>query len=478
MPEIRDCAPTVRGTITAMANQTLPGGLKTALAECIDNSFDADAHHVDIFFERQGGKLCLSVRDDGNGCDQLDAFLRIGEHYRSSTTRLGRFGVGAKDAMLWCGGLRSQVSISSVQGGVRRQVAISWERFATDNGRVEFPDPEPASPGERGTALTVAPLLRTVPHGSYWKQLLQEIGYLYAPAIREGRQITLARLGRPEIVARWEPPQFEPGSISTTVTVGGRVADVYCGIVKEGVPLPASRQGLTYWHRFRVIVPASANGCGSYNVGRVCGFVKLHSGWSLSKNKDDIIGADELYVAVEEVCRPVLEKADKIGMTIESEAFLSSVSEHINDMVRARGDSKGKRTRGVEKGTHSPTGEGGPHRKAENEQSGDRFPSRRHQTSYKTVLGNFGDESVGSVKARCITLNMDNQFINAIVNEHNEKAVVVCVAGLLGDLHCREEPSGQQIIRGLKDADFPHAMGEVLARRPVVDGKPLLREVG
>jgi len=380
MPESIDCRPLLGPTLVAVASQNLPGGLKTALAEWIDNSFDAGARHVAITFERHGGKRpALTIRDDGAGTDRLDKFLRLGDHGRSNTTRLGRFGVGSKDAALWCGGMDSRLSVASIHGGHRRSVSIAWQRFVRDNGRVEFPDPEPAGLGERGTTITVEPVDRSVPHGEDWDKLVAELGYLYSPAIHEGRQITLTaptRGTRPEPVLPWDPPDLEPGYVETNITVAGRTAHVKCGIVPAGVPHPPTRQGLTYWHGFRVIVPASSRGCGSYDTSRVCGFVKLLSGWALSKNKDEIIGADDLYAAVEQVCRPVLEKADKVGRTLDSEAFLSSVSERVNAGIDAA-EAKARRGKGDTKGKKNPTGDGSPHRKAEREQSGSRFPPRR-----------------------------------------------------------------------------------------------------
>ena len=86
------------------------------LGELIDNSLDAGANRVQVTIDLQ--KKQIIVEDDGNGCDNLTAMVQLGSHYVQNTTSLGRYGVGLKDAWIWCGNV---IEIDSVQDGCRRK---------------------------------------------------------------------------------------------------------------------------------------------------------------------------------------------------------------------------------------------------------------------------------------------------------------------------------------------------------------------
>lgn len=74
-----------------------------AIADLVDNCFDADATNVKIKIAARGGDFQIIVADDGNGmdCDVLDEALRLGSlTERDTTTDLGKFGMGLVTASL------------------------------------------------------------------------------------------------------------------------------------------------------------------------------------------------------------------------------------------------------------------------------------------------------------------------------------------------------------------------------------------
>jgi hypothetical protein len=107
----------------ALVNQNLTW--RDALSELVDNSFDAGATRVEVIFE---GKT-LRVRDDGEGVEDIGRMLTLGHHTRGARTRLGRYGVGLKDAAIW---LAPSLDIHTIRGlaGTVSQCVVNWDQLA------------------------------------------------------------------------------------------------------------------------------------------------------------------------------------------------------------------------------------------------------------------------------------------------------------------------------------------------------------
>jgi hypothetical protein len=454
---------------------------RTVLGELIDNSFDANATSIDIAFE--GGRLV--VTDDGNGCDDLTALATLGKHERRSTTKLGRWGIGAKDAMLWVGGEKSEVVITSVHRGMFRSGAISWAsmiangRWIIDNWNEE----RPANPGERGTRIVIAPVKRTVLHGAQWTDLLADIGYLYSPAIKRGRQITIRRTkGASAAIARYELPALEGGHVDTTIDVDGKSARVYVGIVKPGEM--NDRPGITYTHGFRVIKEASPNGCGRYNTLRIAGVVDLDDSWTLTKNKDGIVShAEELYAAVEKAAELVLRRADVASRQLDTAALESRVNDLLSSAVEsATGtpDSKAKRGRGDRSGSVTPKNTGKRHTKAAVVQPGSTFidgVGRARSLSragfkiqFSDTLGPRGAIGVfypseAANTPHTVMLYCGHPLLFAARETKNEMALLVCATAIIAGACGRQ----QTLFRNVPDG-FEAALGTLL-QGARLDGK-------
>lgn len=77
--------------------------LPTALADLIDNSLDAGAHHILVRFIRDGTRIVgLRIIDDGRGMsyETIDAAMTYGAKRQYQAGDLGHFGVGLKAASL------------------------------------------------------------------------------------------------------------------------------------------------------------------------------------------------------------------------------------------------------------------------------------------------------------------------------------------------------------------------------------------
>jgi hypothetical protein len=449
-------------------------GWTTALGEWIDNAFDRSATRVFISFERD----TVTVQDDGEGTATPHKIVQLGEH--DPTVGLGEFGMGGTESLLWAGGERSDVAIDTVNRGVYRTLKMNWLHYAQSDWELPDPHERHAKPGEIGTIIRVSPLRAKLPYDM--GKLCDELGFLYSHAIRrDNKQITIKGPGikeRPRVVPAWLPPEFEPQAptIHTVVQIGNREADVFAGVVKNGVK--NLKSGLTYWYKFRVILPASSRGCGDFNIGRVCGFVELRGGWKsvLTRNKNGIVvGDDALFAAVEQAIRPVLEAAERAGSVLGLRDLNTRLETRVGAMIRATKDAKAKRERGETQGTVTPTGSTKRHKRAKTEQPGSTFPGTRNGRGIKVGHEHLGNTKVGEAKPPNVTLNLDNPFVAEAVKNNRDDTLVVLIAVLIGDWEVSASPTGDRYLRGTEPQDIPETVGRILAGEPVLDGKPALK---
>lgn len=455
--------------LDAIANG--PFKWSTVLGEWIDNAFDAGATSITFEIGRE-----LVIVDDGKGCADPRIMVKLGSHTRHQTTRLGRYGIGMKDAALLVGGVDSRITIVTTHGGKLRTFSVDWTQHQRD-WSVDSPVEVDAEQNPPGTRIQISRVARTVPYGQDWKALLSELGYIYSSALKKGKQIKFKRNHRSvaETVAAWEPPTMSD-VIDVRITVGGRGARVYCGFVSDG---PNPRGGFTYRHAWRVIKQSSSHGCGSYSSARVCGFVDLDDNWPLTRNKD-AIGRDReaLYAEVERVCEPTLKKAHLAGVSLESAAVVADVSEELNQalgIVRA----KAKRKKGETHGSHPPTGDGAHHTKANTEQDGERFP--RRNTGFRITPTTLGDANlVGEVKSPDVLINLDNPRVHEAWVSQDRRSLLLIAAALLASFYSYA-PKGQPILsgleRGIRPEDFSRALGTILAAPTRLNGVSIEKHV-
>jgi len=441
-----------------------------ALCELIDNSFDAGALNVHIEFgsAKNGVVKHMTVSDDGQGCRSLVPMVQFGSHlphdlknlsHRQIQQQLGRYGIGAKDAMLWIGGLDSSVYIQSVHCGTRRALHLRWrDLYESGSWRTKLSDlmePEfPAKEGEVGTQILVQPVLRRVPHGKAWDKLLDTLGYVYAPALNRGLQIVLAnnRKGsEPCLVKPWNKPALEPGHVDEVIEVADKKARVYLGVVEDGAR--NDRPGITYYHGFRVIQPASSHGCAPYGIERVCGFVELDKTWVLNRNKDGLAkDEDLLYEKVFEVCQHLLKKAETKARALTSAVILDNVQSGI-DRVIAKPNSKAKRNKGDTHGTKKPTGTGKKHKDAKETQPGETFRKGIRNNIRVAFIDWPGDERIGHYEAGgSVLLNTSHPVIQRLKQDPEDPfGLIQVVFALIGTYHVLHpvDSKGQRVIQGL-----------------------------
>lgn len=462
---------TIKITPSAQLVRTLAAQPLThakALAEWIDNAIDAGAKTVEVVFGSKGGRPFVRVTDDGCGTANMETFVRFGDSNSHKTTRSGIYGIGAKDAALWYGGESSLFRVESTHGGRVREVRCDWQSVIRNDWGIEDPTDVPAVAGANtGTTIFVCPARRP-PDGQQWGALLERLGYIYTPALRDGVQIKLRRGNRGDwdLLRPWSRPEMvEDSVIDTVVDVGGKRARVVAGLVPDGVV--NRRPGLTYFHGFRVIKEASSRGCGNAEIRRICGFVQIDNGWRRTKNKDDLVNADALYEAVQVAIQPLLDRAEAEGMQVQHAAFTKEVAARLNVAI-AKNAAKAKRGKGAKRGTVKPTGNGSRHTQAANVQPGDRFPGPfpggTGGGSFRIAWGRLGERVFGRVCGRTVELNEDCPIVAQAITDKNVLTTTTLAFAVVAYDESRRDRAGQGLLKidGVEDRDVHKILSALL----------------
>lgn len=392
------------------------------LGELIDNAFDADASRVDIEFE---GKI-LKVRDDGAGCSDMSKFVVYGGRKQRTTARLGRYGVGCKDA---CLNIADHVAIQSVCDGVLRTIQCDW-RVLSKSGqwKIEAPDETPTTEPS-GTLIQMFPVqpgaVRDVGH------LLKALSLQYTPAIRSGRQLRIKYKGKLHHVQEYTLPQLEHQK-TLDLNVGGKIARVTVGLIPDGQSW--EQTGIYIAHHYRVISSGKMQLHSEPTPG-LFGWVELVSGWDLAKNKDSIADKDARRLR-EEICSHFSE-AIEAAVKRSTKIVFSNVAKDLNWALEElaatsrHGPNRKARRPGIagNVGTVLPKRTGQRHTRAAISQpgetfyEGDRSGKKSPLSGLKVAFSPMGVDGPAAVcNGSIVYLNVDIPFL---ARERNNRISVI-----------------------------------------------------
>lgn len=457
--EQMEISPDVQGTIAGKRNEHFRW--ISTLGELIDNSFDSGATTVEIDVVGRA----VTVTDNGNGCGDFRAMLTMGKHWKQKTTRLGRWGVGLKDAAWMVGG---PTRISSVKDGIKRTLTVNWDLLS--EWKLPKPFEEPTT--ERGTKISFLRIDRRMPDGKAFEDLVSEIGFIYTPAIKSGRQIVIRRgKSAPIVVGRFLLPKTDPdNTVDTSVIVDGKRVRIHVGVVVGENPRP----GINYVHDFRVIIPSTALGCGGHGTRNIAGWVSLDEGWTLSRNKDDVsLHKEELGEAVFGAIRHIVAKASSHEMTLHSSSLAANLTSAFRSLIggeKERRDSPKNNTGAVE-----PKNTGRRRLQFTKSQPGS---SGTKAGRFTIQFGNVQDGAIGRVDydGGLITLAENNLAIDQLKNDGNEHALLAIAVWLFSERDCA---SPQSLLSFVRDGSVSkqasvvcgRLLAELICKRPTLDRK-------
>jgi len=423
-------------------------GWHDALAELIDNAFDADANRIEITV----AKKQLLVSDDGVGCDDLTKLVRLGSHGSRNSTRLGMHGRGVKDAWMWLG---DSMQVDSIHKGSRYTLSIkATELIASD--WVGPDQSETAADGAKsGTTLVFDPLdsKRTAPK----MESVERLQRTFMPALKDGRQVILRLSGRK--AQRLKPADLPiiEDVISESFEIEGHGVSISIGIVPAGTANPDPGFVVIYGHR---VVCTTTLGCGEYSVARMSGTITLDKTWKgkIAPHKDNISAyREELDQEIQSRIILILQKAHSQSMNAETQAMVDELSRLLKEGIAGlKGQRDPPRNNS---GTIKPTGRGGKHRNLQKTQRGDGSgkPRRGIQVDFYDA---GRDDVLGKCEDKRVVLNSTHPAIGSSQKSNNILALYSIAFGLYCHHRCNNDGDKQGTL--FERHDFNSAWGIAL----------------
>lgn len=429
---------------------------RSMICELIDNAFDANADCVRLSWP--GGKV-FEISDNGVGTSNLLNLLTLGGRYDHQTNNIGKYGVGAKQALIWLWGVSELSSV--IMDGERQSIEVDWESVAS--GETEYPTPRDiqrtrANAGSQGTKIKSLSI-RSYPR---FDSLIPAIGNTYTPGIELERRILFSNGKKPfkPIAPRIWPKTDE--EINDTIEAAGREVGIRMGLVSKGESNPYN-EGFSFERTYRVIKETTL-GANGFAVSRIAARVSLSKEWSLSTNKDDFTEfKEELAEAIYDRCHELMKKASDQTISHEDSQFNRELSKTITQGARKRRQKRGK---GDKVGTVEPKRTGRQTRNAaettDEEGTIDGQSRKGKKTGfdieiYEADSATFGYYDEGGNRVR---LNIANQWLCEKYRQRVQDALIPVIYGILAEHAIRSDSGINPLFKKEIQGTFCDQWGE------------------
>lgn len=382
------------GSLKSKRDRSFP--LQNALLELIDNSFDEGATTINIL-ENQGD---LIIEDNGQGFRDIEAALVIGKSNKEN--KIGRFGVGLKDACL----RYSDTTIIESNG---KRVEVPWLEIIKGyhDGDIET------------VCIEFRSMTRIILQNfrERYKSSIEtrEICRTYHPMMID-QNLSINVLGK-KLEPLPTPTLTE--HLHEELIFDGKKLIISGGIYKTNDPARIDWKGYNPYYNGRLIGNGKITNRGTgqeFCSNFVFNLYLLDhlEPWGLATNKDEVNGLDELLDWIyHEHTRPILERGADQAADIE----LKDIENQINLILGGQGNI----TRGpkVNKNTKEKESKKGSPKK--NTNTATRAGSYNNgkggkRGSVKFLFKSLGGDSLGEYEYRdksglFVTANSDNSFI-------------------------------------------------------------------
>ena len=306
--------------LTSMARQDMAPSL--AIIELLDNSLDAKGMINTIDYDLKNH--IITIADDGVGAPDPSAIVTMGEHDSEGRSTSGRFGIGAKDAIMALG---TAVEIVTVRNNLRRIVRADFEEIRVSGKWVAREDQEPVALGTpSGTVVSICNVNRKI----FPETISDKIAATFAPALRHGKQILFNGIA-----------VNAPAKVNVTDRIeGGGLFGIkqytwWAGIICDGQKIDG---GWRYEFKNRVLDNTASNrsyGTRDMDAHKFYGVITLleaegaepEERWSVNKHKTN---AEEL----QDLCDAIFPSVKELLMQAAQEHAITLQSEIADDVGR------------------------------------------------------------------------------------------------------------------------------------------------
>lgn len=441
----------------SMANQGLPWW--KALAELIDNGFDAKGNRVEIAVKSR----TVTITDNGRGMADVMKSIRLGGHCPVNGRGLGMYGVGLKDAWLSSG---DRIDIATVHGGKKTSITVDIRDIsATWQG----PDPVVTETSEKSGTVIALHLRagRNTPSDDVFRKL----ALIFSPAIVQGLQIVRVVNGKSKPLAAVPLPEFSE-SVQDSFEVNGKAVSLQAGILKPESRMTEGPFCFAYRHR---IIEASSLGAKSMSCMAMGGMITLGDGWEFTKNKDGIAeNCDALEDAIYSRIKHLLIKANKMAMDVQSDQIRTELESMVNSAVDDAKREARHSTRDSQ-GSVKPTGTRGKRTKASKIhidlpgsviESGEQVRRRGVRIDWCQISSDL----IGKYDSRTNTVNMnlEHPFVAAAKMTPNYPALFAIAFAVYSDWLCTHKDGHRTMF---EVDDFGSTLGRLIKGMKFNDDK-------
>jgi hypothetical protein len=482
MPTLLPKGPPAYATIRDKQNRKW--NWTAALAELIDNSVGNGGTNVDVELSPH----TVLARDNGVGCtpEMFAALVSLGWHEEDeeADNAVSRYGVGAKDAMLWFGG---RTVVASVREGHYQMTDVDWESFR-ETFDYELPVEGEAAKklaielglGDHGVVV-YAPEHRRQMHASAFADVHKTLGSMFWAAVETGATINVTYCENPKrskakkiggpLPGKPMPEMLGEMMDQVIQLADGKTIRLLGGVVSPSVRM--SSPGFEYIYGHRVVIEAGGVGSGGMDFERLYVRVFLigdKEDWNVTTNKSGLHDSDEaaLEQAVFDACKGVLELAGSQAVEmLHDNELMNRVSEGLTEAARRHAKRNPKTN---QSGAVEPTGDGAEHQQAKKVHP--RRGKYRHTgdgqdepEKIKTHITEFDDDTAhlcgkASIRDRIVRFNKRHPTIATAVENKNVTALDLIAKSLWSDAWTWEEPSGQ--LRSTQRGEFVAKMSAML----------------
>lgn len=407
-----------------------------AIAELVDNAFDADATRVSIDIDKDS----IVVADNGVGCCDFDTLMTLNGSNDYGGKKTGRFGQGLKVAAMALGDTLKVVSRT-----YDRSLKFSLHWPTTDE---DVPKKDTVHRGSSGTTIEIGDLRQNNRQNGI-DTLRADLCWTYRSAMLGGSKIVM---NGEQLIPTALPP-MKSKKVSSTVLSDGRSIHVVAGIMEEGDLQHAPGMHVFYSIRnvCRLTPPkGSVRFFALVDISDRPGTNARTGGpgvWGIGRHKTDLDPEheDEIREFISEQMADVITQSQREPMIIKHLSLLGDQE----TTAGGHGTNRPVKTKGGKSGKGGVGDDDGP---------------RRVRGGLHVYFDQLSGDTVGEMRDDGVVLNLENPFVGPLAESRERPETESSVTVLAANIIAAERLSKEQSLYAMLASSQQDYLGEILAK--------------